>query len=230
MQFVDRGRAFAARKRVRKAAVVLSGCGAFDGSEITEAVVTHLALLRNGAEVAFFAPDMPQLHTVDHLSGEVAAESRNVLRESARIARGRIKPLGEFRAGDFDILVFVGGLGAAENLCDFFPKGVACSVRDDVQKAVEGMLKLGKPMGFVCIAPVIAARAISDGVRITLGGRNDVVAAAAEKMGAVHVECPATSFVFDEKFNVYSTPAFMCAETALEVEKGIRKMAEAMLK
>lgn len=214
---------------MKKVALVLSGCGVYDGSEIHEAVITLLNLQKNDAQVSFFAPDIEQMHTINHAQGVEEKYNRNVLVESARIARGNIAPLSDFNANEFDALVFPGGFGAAKNLSDFAIKGAEMSVNNDVENAINAMLKLGKKIGFICIAPVIAGKVISNGVKITIG--NDTqTAQAINAMGAEHVNCPADSFVFDEKFNVYSTPAYMLAENTVELDAGIGAMISEMLK
>ncbi len=209
------------------AAVVLSGCGVFDGSEIHEAVITILNLQKLGASVSFFAPNIPQLHALNHINGEAEESTRNVLVESARIARGNIAPLSEFNAEDVDALLFVGGFGAAKNLSNFALAGANMEVDGDVEKSINAMLNLKKPIGFICIAPVIAAKVISNSVNITIG--NDAqTASAIEAMGAKHVDCPADSFVKDQNFNVYSTPAYMLAQDTTEIDKGVGAMLKEM--
>lgn len=212
----------------KRAAIVLSGCGVFDGSEIHEAVVAILNFQKRGAKVSFFAPDIEQAHTVNHLTGKPTDERRSVLAESARIARGDISSLSEFRAENFDVLFFPGGFGAAKNLCTFAFDGAGCKVNADVEKAVRAMLALKKPIGFICISPVIAAKVIGSGVRLTIG--NDAsTAAAINAMGAFHVDCPASSFVRDAERNVYSSPAYMLARDAAEVDAGVSAMIGEML-
>ena len=214
---------------MKKVALVLSGCGVYDGSEIHEAVITLLNIQKNNAQVSFFAPDTMQMHAINHAEGKEENCNRNVLVESARIARGNIAPLSQFDANEFDALVFPGGFGAAKNLSDFAVKGAEMSVNKDVENAILAMQKLGKKIGFICIAPVIGAKVISNGVKITIG--NDATTAQAiDAMGAQHVNCPADSFVFDEKFNVYSTPAYMLAENTAQLDAGIGSMIAEMLK
>lgn len=211
----------------KTAAIILSGCGVYDGSEIHEAVITLLNLQRRNVRVRFFAPDIAQNGTVNHLDG-TPQQARNVLAESARIARGDIAPLSEFSADDFDMLLFPGGFGAAKNLSDFAAKGADMSVLPQVDSAVKSMLAAGKPLGFVCIAPVIAAKSVGGGVKLTIG--NDVqTAAAVEKLGAKHVECPADGFVADKEKNVFSTPAYMLANNTVAIDAGVGAMVGAML-
>lgn len=217
------------RNLSKKAAVILSGCGVMDGSEIHEAVVTILSLKKAGAEISFFAPNIKQFDVVNHLEAKsYQGQSRNVLEESARIARGQISKLDDFRARDFDAVFFPGGFGAAKNLCDFAINGADCKVEESVLRVIKDSLENNVKLGFICIAPVIAAKAIGAGVELTIG--NDAsTASAIEAMGAVHVECSATSFVKDSKLPVYSTPAYMLAKDIAELETGISSMVSAML-
>lgn len=211
----------------KTAAIILSGCGVYDGSEIHEAVITLLNLQRRNVRVRFFAPDIAQNGTVNHLDG-TPQQARNVLAESARIARGDIAPLSEFSADDFDMLLLPGGFGAAKNLSDFAEKGADMSVLPQVDSAVKSMLAAGKPLGFICIAPVIAAKSVGGGVKLTIG--NDAqTAAAVEKLGAKPVECPADGFVADKEKNVFSTPAYMLADNTAAIDAGVGAMIEAML-
>ena len=210
--------------KIKRAAVVLSGCGVYDGSEIHEAVITLLALLRNSVEVAFFAPNIVATDCVNHIDTSIDAP-RNVLVESARIARGNIAPLSDFNAEDFDMILFPGGFGAAKNLCTFAYDSSNCVVEDSVKNAILAMYEARKKLGFICIAPVLAAKVISNGVKVTIG--NDTATAEAiNAMGAQHIECPADSFVQDG--NVFSTPAYMLAENAAIVEIGVSKMISKM--
>ena len=213
----------------KKVAVILAGCGVFDGSEIHEAVITILNLHKLGADITFFAPNVSQADVVNHLEGKPDLSSRNVLVESARIARGSIFDLANFNATDFDAVVFPGGFGAAKNLCTFAFDGSQCSVNGDVQKVINAMLSNNKPMGFLCIAPVIAAKAIGKGVNLTIG-TDTTTASAIEAMGAKHVNCSADDFVVDETFKVYSTPAYMLASNTAEIDSGVSKMLISMLK
>src|SRR5512140_2033434 len=139
--------------------VILSGCGVYDGAEIHETVLTLLALDRAGAEAVCLAPDIPQFHVVNHLTGQAAAgESRNVLVESARIARGAVRDVAGAKASEFDALVLPGGFGAAKNLSTFASKGDSCEVDPGVARLVREVHALGKPVGAMCIAPVLLAK------------------------------------------------------------------------
>lgn len=216
-----------------RVAVCLSGCGVFDGSEIHEAVLTLLALDQAGAEYVCCAPDMDQMHVIDHLSKSPAAgTSRNVLIESARIARGNITDLAQVKASQIDALIFPGGFGAAKNLCDFADKGPDCSVHPEVERLVGEMLEAAKPIGAICIAPAMLARIVGKrGVhpRMTIGNDKET-AAALEKMGIHHLDCPCESFVIDEPHRLVTTPAYMLGTGPAMVFEGIRKLVDEVLR
>ena len=72
---------------MKKIAVVLSGSGVYDGSEIHEAVLSLLAIEKHGAQWHCFAPNINQHHVINHITGAEMDTTRNVLIESARIAR-----------------------------------------------------------------------------------------------------------------------------------------------
>ncbi|KFZ28796.1 isoprenoid biosynthesis protein [Pseudidiomarina atlantica] len=213
---------------MKKVAVVLSGSGVFDGAEINEAVLTLLHITKQGASYQCFAPDIEQMHVVDHLRGEAGGESRNVLVESARIARGEVKPLSELNAADFDALILPGGFGVAKNFCDFAVNGADMQVNDQVLAVGKAFVEAGKPAGYMCIAPVLLPHIYGAGVRATIGNDSDV-AAAIEKMGGQHVECPVDDIVVDDDHRLVTTPAYMLAENLVDAEKGISKLVEKVL-
>lgn len=212
-----------------KIGVLLSGCGVFDGSEIHEATFTLLAIDRLGAEAVCLAPNIGQHHVVNHLTGKESGEKRNVLAESARIARGAIKDAAAVSAKDLDALILPGGFGAAKNLSTFAFDGVNCAVNADVARLVREMRKAHKPLGFICIAPVIAAKLLgTDGVELTIGNDADT-ATALKKMGAKHVACAASEIHVDRNNKVVSTPAYMLAGRISEVAAGVEKLVKAVL-
>ncbi|MGA8891141.1 MAG: isoprenoid biosynthesis glyoxalase ElbB [Anaeromyxobacteraceae bacterium] len=214
------------RKRV---GVILAGSGYLDGAEIQEATLTLLFLDRRGAEVTAMAPDVAQMHVVDHLKGEPAAEQRNVLAEAARITRGNIQDVRNVKAADLDALILPGGYGAAKNLCTFATEGVKLQVNPDVERLVRDMASAGKPLGFVCISPVIAAKVLgAKKVKLTIGN-DPATAAAVNALGAVHVDSPVDQIVVDERNKVVSTPAYMLGPTIAPVAAGIEKLVGAVL-
>ena len=216
---------------MKKVAVILSGAGVFDGAEIHESVITLLALDRQDADVRIFAPNVPQMHVVNHLTQQPSDETRNVLVESARIARGDIKDLAEANINDFDAVIFPGGFGAAKNLSDFAVKGVDCSVNPVVEQFVTGGLKAGKVMGFICIAPALCARiAANADLHPTLTiGTDQATAAAVESLGTRHVNCPVNDIVIDEQNKIVTTPAYMLGQRISEVAVGIEKLVTKVL-
>lgn len=212
-----------------KVAVVLAGCGVNDGSEIHEAVLTLLALDRRGATYQCFAPNIEQMHVVNHVTGQPSVgEKRNVMVEAARIARGNIRDLATARAQDFDAMIVPGGFGAAKNLCDFAVKGSAMTVQPDFLRFAQAMRDAKKPIGLICISPTMAAKIFGEGVQCTIG-HDAETAAAIEAMGGKHIKCPVEKAVVDERNKLVSTPAYMLAKTVSEVAKGIDDCVEKLL-
>jgi enhancing lycopene biosynthesis protein 2 len=214
----------------KKIGVVLSGSGVMDGTEIHEAVLTLLAIDRAGAEALCMAPNIPQRHVVNHLTGEDSnGEMRNVLVESARIARGKIRDISSVKASEIDALIFPGGFGAAKNLCDYAFSGPECSVNPEVARLAGEVHAAGKPIGLVCIAPVISAKLFgAEQPQITIGTDKNT-ARDIEKMGGKHVACPVSEFVVDKNRKLVTTPAYMLANSIKEAAEGIEKLVEAVI-
>jgi enhancing lycopene biosynthesis protein 2 len=205
----------------KNVAVVLAGCGVYDGSEINEAVLTLLALEEEGATYQCFAPNITQMHVINHLNGEVMNESRNVLVEAARIARGNIKDLAQANVEEFDALVVPGGFGAAKNLSDFAVKGAELTVQPDFLRVAQAFHAAGKPVGLICIAPAMSAKIFGAGVECTIGNDADT-AAAIEATGGKHIVCPVDKAVVDKRNKLVTTPAYMLAGKVSEAAAGIR--------
>ena len=212
----------------KKIAVILSGCGVYDGAEIHESVITLLRLDQRGAQVQCFAPDIAQLHVINHLTGEEMPESRNVLVESARIARGDVKDIREANAEDFDALIVPGGFGAAKNLSNFASAGAGCSLNPQVLALAEAFAEAGKPLGLICISPALAAKIYGPGVTCTIGNDADT-AAVLDKMGAHHQACAVDDIVEDTARKLVSTPADMLGKNISEVASGINKLVDRVL-
>lgn len=212
---------------MKKFAVVLSGCGVFDGAEIHEATLTMLAIKKQGAQYDIFAPDISQHHVINHITGEEMDETRNVLIESARIARGQIKDLKQYDPNNYDALIFPGGFGAAKNLCDFAFNGADCIINPDVEKAILKTAGKNKPIGALCISPVIFAKVFGD-VEVTIG-QDAGTAEAIEKLGATHINTNHGEVIIDEKNNLYTTPCYMLDANILEIDKGASNIVKAML-
>jgi enhancing lycopene biosynthesis protein 2 len=214
----------------KKIGVVLSGCGVYDGTEIQEAVITLLAIDRLGAEAVMCAPDVRQMHVVNHLTGEVeVGAARNVLVESARIARGKIRDLAQVKAGELDGLILPGGFGAAKNLSNFAVKGQDCDVDPQVARLVREVHAQKKPVAAVCIAPAVLARVLGAEVPSLTIGNDPSTAAALEAMGARHVDCPVREMVVDKERKIISSPAYMLASRVSEAADGIEKTVQALV-
>ena len=212
-----------------KVGVLLSGCGVFDGAEIHEAVITLLALDRAGAEYVCMAPNMDQYHVLNHLTQQEMQEKRNVLVESARIARGEIEDLKDVKASDMDALIMPGGFGAAKNLSDFAFKGQEATVHPEVQRLLKEMTAAGKPVGAICIAPATLTRALAEKKPEVTIGNDQATASAIETMGGKHQACTVDMIHLDEKNNLVSTPAYMLGPGIKDVAEGIEKLVDKVL-
>jgi enhancing lycopene biosynthesis protein 2 len=212
----------------KKVAVILSGCGVYDGAEIHESVLTLLRLDQRGALVQCFAPNIAQHHVINHLTGEEMPESRNVLVESARIARGAIEDIREADVTQFDALIIPGGFGAAKNLSNFAIAGANCQVQAEVLALAEAFATAGKPIGLICISPALAAKIYGPGVTCTIGNDPET-ALAITKMKGEHRECDVTEIVEDTARKLVSTPAYMVAKSIGEAAAGINKLVDRVL-
>lgn len=211
----------------KKIAVVLAGNGVYDGAEIHEATLTLLAVARKGASYQCFAPDIEQAHVINHLTGEEMPEKRNVLVEAARIARGAIKPLSEYRADDFDAIIFPGGFGAAKNLCSFAFDGADCTVNPDVEGAVRTTVSAKKPVGALCISPVFITKILGD-VKVTIG-QDEQTAKAVEAMGGTHSRTTHGEIVVDERYKVITTPCYMLDASIDQIADGAERVVGKIL-
>lgn len=215
-----------------KVGVILSGCGVFDGAEIHEATLTLLALAQHGAQAVIMAPDITQFKTVNHLIQDKVDEKRNVLVESARIARGNIRPVADVSAASLDTVIMPGGYGAALNTSNFASAGKDIQVEKSVDKLLKDLYSRGKPLGAMCIAPPILAKVLHDmevtGVNLTIG--NDTqVAAVINALGQTHVQCTADKCIIDREHRVVTTPAYMLAKDIAELWKGIDRAVQGLL-
>lgn len=213
---------------MKNIAVVLAGNGVYDGAEIHEATLTLLAIVRNGAHYQCFAPDINQVHVVNHLTGAEMPETRNVLVEAARIARGKIKPLSDYKASEYDALIFPGGFGVAKNLCTFAFEGINCTVNPEVEKAIRSTVVEEKPIGALCISPVLIAKVLVD-VEVTIG-HDEGPASAIESFGGTHIETTHGEIVYDPKYKLVTTPCYMLDATIAQIADGadnlVRKILE----
>lgn len=208
-----------------KFGIILSGCGASDGSEIHEATMTMLAIVRRGATYQIYAPDI-DFDVVDHRTKQPVGTKRNVLAEAARIARGDIKPLTEFDANDVDALILPGGFGAAKNLSNYATSGADMTVNAQVAEAVKAVHAANKPIGALCIAPVILAKVLQ--AHVTLGYDEDG-AAAVEKMGGTHEASGHGHAVYDSKNRVFTAPCYMIDSTIADIADDAQAVVDAVI-
>lgn len=214
-----------------KVGVLLSGCGVNDGSEIQESVITMLALDRAGVEMVLMAPNIDQMHVINHYTGQEMNEFRNVLVESSRIARGNIKDIVEVSGNDIDALILPGGFGVTKNLCDYAMAGPECSINPDVYRLLTEVHLLRKPIGAICIAPAMMAKILSEqdeSAEMTIG-LDKTTASDIKAMGSTHVLCSVTEMVVDEEKKMVSTPAYMEAKSIKEAAEGIEKLVSKVL-
>ncbi|CBL47176.1 conserved hypothetical protein [gamma proteobacterium HdN1] len=207
---------------------MLSGCGVYDGSEIHESVLVMLRLSQRGIAYQCVAPNVKQMHVINHLSGEEMPETRNVLVESARIARGSVLDIATANPEDYAAVIFPGGFGAAKNLCDFAVKGAQMTLNPDVAKFARAIQTAGKPVGLICISPTMAPLLFGEGTQCTIG-TDAATADAIRAMGGEHKDCNVFQFVVDQEKNVISTPAYMLAGSIAEACDGISKLVDALV-
>lgn len=211
--------------------VILSGCGFLDGAEIQEAVLTLLALDRADAEVVIMAPNRDQMHVVDHLEGAPTEETRNVLVESARIARGNIVDIADVDTASLDGLALPGGYGGAKNLSTFAVDGADCTVDPQVTRVLREVHEAGKPIASLCVTPAILASVFGKELHPMLTiGRDADTAEALETMGARHRKADVTEIVVDSENNIITTPCYMMDTRIRDVATGIDRAIDELLK
>ncbi|WP_394213071.1 isoprenoid biosynthesis glyoxalase ElbB [Enterovibrio calviensis] len=213
---------------MKKVAVILSGCGFYDGSEIQESVLSLLAIEQAGASWHCFAPDEEQFHVINHHAGEETGDTRNTLQEAARICRGDIAPISALNPDDFDALLLPGGFGVAKNLSDFANTGVSMSIQEDVLRVCKAFASAEKPAGYICISPILIPKVYGPGAKGTIG-TDPETAAAFNAMGGEHVNCPVDDFVLDQSRRLLSTPAYMLATSVSEAASGINKLVDKLV-
>ncbi|MFW5644869.1 MAG: isoprenoid biosynthesis glyoxalase ElbB [Bacteroidota bacterium] len=211
----------------KKIAIVLSGCGVYDGAEIHEATLSMYAIAKNGAEYKIFAPDIEQHHVINHITGEEMNEKRNVLIESARIARGNIQSLDKFKAKDFDALLFPGGFGAAKNLSSWALDGPDASIHSEVERSIKEMHEAEKPIGALCISPVLLGKIFPD-LELT-SGQDQGTIEALETLGVKHKKTTHGEVVVDEKYKVATTPCYMLDATIDQIGLGAENLVKKLL-
>ncbi|KKD59932.1 isoprenoid biosynthesis protein [Grimontia sp. AD028] len=213
---------------MKKVAVILAGCGVYDGAEIHESVLSLLAIEQAGASWHCFAPDVDQHHVINHAAGEESGETRNVLVEAARIARGDVKPLTELNVNEFDALLLPGGFGVAKNLSSFATSDEEMEIEKEVLRVCKAFAIAEKPAGYVCISPVLIPKVYGPGAKGTIGN-DPQTAAAFNAMGGEHIDCPVDDFVLDQSRRLLSTPAYMQATSVSQANAGISKLVSKLV-
>ncbi len=211
----------------KKIAVILSGCGVFDGAEIHESVCTLLAIDKAGASSVCFAPNINQHHVINHITGEEMDEQRNVLIEASRIARGAINDLADFDADEFDAVILPGGFGAAKNLSDFAFEGAQATVNDDVKAALQAMKRAQKPIGALCISPAVLAAVFGD-VNVTIGSDAPTISEI-EACGATHTISEHEQIIVDGDNKIVTSPCYMFDASIGQIAVGAEKTINALL-
>ena len=214
---------------MKKVALILSGCGVLDGSEIHETVSAMQAIIRENAQYFCLAPNINQTKVMNHLTQQPMNETRNILIEAARIARGDIIDITNANISDYDAAFYPGGFGAVINLSDFAEKGVDMSIQADVLKFAQAMACAGKPQGFCCIAPALVTKIYGTGITVTIG-KDESTANTIKAMGGVHKLCDVKEAVVDTQHKVVTTPAYMLAKNIAEVADGIAIAIHDLLK
>jgi enhancing lycopene biosynthesis protein 2 len=212
----------------KRFAVILAGCGVFDGAEIHEATLTLLAIAKAGCSYECFAPDKEQAQVINHLTGKLMTEERNVLVESARIARGKIEPLNLFEPEKFDAVIFPGGFGVAKNLCSLAFEGSECTVDPEVELAVIASVEAKIPIGALCIAPALIAK-ILPGAEVTIGSDADTISTI-EKMGSVHHVTNHGELIIDEKYKLVTSPCYMLDAHILQIAEETQNVVDELIK
>lgn len=210
-----------------KFAILLSGSGVFDGSEIHEATLSMYAISKHKCEYDIFAPDIEQSHVINHITGKEMPETRNVLVESARIARGDIKPLNDFASEHYDALIIPGGFGVAKNLSDYAFNGKECIVNKEVCSCIKSMHKANKAIGALCIAPVVIARII-EGAEITIGNDNNTIEDI-KYFNGKHKTCKANEICIDKTNNIYTTACYMLNSNIYEIGMAAESVIKAII-
>ncbi|HOF16997.1 MAG TPA: isoprenoid biosynthesis glyoxalase ElbB [Bacteroidales bacterium] len=212
---------------MKKFAVIISGCGNMDGAEIHETLMTLLAIEKKECEYELFAPDKEQHHVINHLTKKEMPEKRNMLVEAARIARGNIKDISAFSIKNFDAVVFPGGYGVAKNFFTYAFDGINAKVLPEIEKIIKDTHAAGKPIGALCISPVLIAKVLGD-VTVTIGHdkntTDDIIS-----MGANHINSAPTDVVSDRKNKIFTTPCYMLNAHLVEIAEGVENLIETML-
>ena len=211
----------------KKFAIIIGGCGHSDGSEIHETIMTMLAVERNDATYELFAPDKDQYHVINHLTGEEMVDTRNMLVEAARIARGNIRSIDDFDVNNFDAVIFPGGYGVAKNFLNYAFKGVKATIDPQVERLIKEAYAAQIPIGALCLAPVLLAKVLND-ITVTIGN-DEITAQDIVKMGSTNINTSAGEVISDKRNKIFSTPAYMLDATLSDIAEGAENLISTML-
>lgn len=216
----------------KRVGVLLSGCGRLDGSDVAETMLVLLVIERAGGQAICVAPDVDQAGVVDHLTGAGASGTRNARAEAARVAGSDIRSLATLEANDIDALIVPGGEGPIATLSDYPDKRELCQIHPDVARLLRGMLQARRPMGFLGLSALLAARVLGPaaGVRVTVGSKGTPYAKHAAVMGADVRPCAPEDLIVDQKARVYTTPGFLAEGARLPgVARAVDRLVRAVV-
>lgn len=212
---------------MKKIAVILAGCGNRDGSETHETLSVLLAIDKRNIEYQCFAPE-GDFEVFNHIEGKASGEKRHLITEASRLCRGNIKPLSTYKAVDYDALILPGGMGAAQNLSNYAFVGAEMSVNKEVETAIKDAFSANKPIGALCIAPMIVAKVLGDkNPTITLG-QECQAAKDAVTLGCKHQVCSAEEVAIDRENKIVTTPAYMVATHISQIFEGSDNLVQAI--
>jgi enhancing lycopene biosynthesis protein 2 len=218
--------------------VLLSGNGVYDGAEIQEAVLTLLAIDEMGWNAVCISVDKPQHHVINHLTGEVMDESRNMLVEAARIARGQVIRIDEISPADIDALIIPGGFGSAKNFTSWAFDGPAGTILPEVKLLLVNLVNVGKPIVALCVSPVVIAKAFEGSTihpTLSLGSSSepspyDIYGfnAGLEQTGAVTEERTIREVLIDPVNRIICAPCYMMNARITEIYANINQAMMAL--
>lgn len=206
-------------KSIKKCALILAGCGAKDGAEITESVSLMIAFDQAHFHVQAFAPNRSFHHVIDHAADQIVeSENRNMLVESARIARGNVLPLQELAEDDYDVICFAGGFGVAKNFCNFASEGKNAVLENDVKDILFRFIRAHKIVSALCISPILLALAAKElqlkDAKITLGDGSSEAAEIVQTWGITHEPKKVHEASIDKVNRFVTAPAYMDAQAS----------------
>lgn len=221
---------------MKNIAVILSGCGVYDGSEIHESVFTLFSIDVLKGKYQCFAPNILQHHVLNHVNGEEMNENRNVMIEAARIARGNIMDVSIYDPENFDALVIPGGFGAAKNLTKWAFQGPDGEINENIKDAILQTIKANKPIVGLCMGPTVIAKALEGtgiSAKLTVGSSTEkspydiaAISGGMEKIGAQAEMKSIREFSYDVENKIITAPCYMLEGSISEVQRNIHQTIE----